>query len=120
MGSKVLTIKPNEMKQVAVVTGSAKPTKRPSTEKPIIPKKKPLILSALKNPIILPKSDAAANTITLHGTESIKSIPTISIVAPYVTSAQSGNAILKIPIITDAFSLSSAVDQNAASKTTGT
>ncbi|XP_016842483.1 cyclic AMP-dependent transcription factor ATF-2 [Nasonia vitripennis] len=120
VGSKVLTIKPNEMKQVAVITGSAKPTKRPSTEKPIVPKKKPVIVSALKNPIILPKSHAAANTITLHGTESIKSIPTISIVTPYVANAQSGNAILKIPIITDAVSLSSTINQNAASKTTGT
>lgn len=108
------------MKQVAVVTGSAKSTKRTNVEKPMVPRKKPLIVSTLKNPIILPKSDDAVNTITLHGTESMKSISTIRIVTPYVANASSSNAILNIPIITDTFAVTSTVNQNDASKTTGT
>lgn len=73
------------MKPTPVVSRVMQHVKRPSKEKLIVPKKKPLIISCVKNPVILPKSDSTANTITLHGVDTIKTIPTISIVSPIVT-----------------------------------
>ncbi|XP_058795559.1 cyclic AMP-dependent transcription factor ATF-2 [Phymastichus coffea] len=94
VGSKILTINPDEMKQIPVMSRVVQSIKRLNTEKLIVPKKKPLILSCVKTPIILPKSNSTANTITLHGPDCIKTIPTISIVSPLVTQTSTTKQIL--------------------------
>ena len=85
------------------------------------------MLSTIKNPIILPKSESNANTITLHGTETI-TIPTISLVTPFIANAKGGKTVLsflpsnsgKVSLVQDTFSVNEDVNVNEASKTTGT
>ena len=127
MSSKVLTIKPSELKQAQTDAGPAKFAKRASTEKPIVPKKKPLIASTVKNPVILPKTQSTANTITLHGAEVIKAVPTISIVTPLIANSENGKTILgflrpdsgKVPSVQGTITYNENFNENAASKTTG-
>lgn len=72
------------------------PLKRPSSGKSSSPKKKLMIMSATKNPMILPKPDKVANTITLHGVDGVKTIPAV-ISTPLIAQPSNGNRILLRP-----------------------
>ena len=125
--SRILKIKPID--QTPTDEESSKPIKRPSSQKATSPKKKPLILT--KRPIILPKVQPnTANTITLHGVNGTKSIPTISIPSTFVAVPENGKKFISF-FATDVKKLSlvncsnkapinSKFTQNDASKTTGT
>ncbi|KAJ8684474.1 hypothetical protein QAD02_020266 [Eretmocerus hayati] len=127
VGSRILTINPDESKHVLPDQTRAKPLKRPGNELPIAPKKRPLLLASVGNPLILPNTSPTVNTITLRSAELLKPPPVISIMTPVVNpqnsttflSLSSAN-IGKVCAIPRAVVVNGNTNEHAASKTNGT